>query len=342
MNRSRLAALSAGAMFLVASVLVPATALAAGSGTLTLSGAPASVAQGSTFTVTINTQATVPMSGASAAIDFDKARLQIVSVVPGADWSTAAMTVSSASVASIGTANATGHLAAISSYFTCPSTGSCTGSLPANTNAVLATVTFFAISTGSANISLPTQADHPSGGSDFGAILDGTTGANYGSPVGTTATPSTTTPATVTITAGSGSNKDVTATITGSVDNGYLSMSCDSPVVVPLVRNVNNISDFFCKVSSNVTWTMSTKDNNPDPATHGHMVDSAQGVALHDRLVIHSSQYDQSLAGSPDLLPIFGGQNNINVPLEFQQYVAPNDKPGSYGMSVLFSITSNF
>ena len=80
MNRSRLAALSAGATFLVASVMAPATAMAAGTGSVSLSPANVSTSVGSTFFVDINTQASVAMSGASATIDFDKTMLQIVSV----------------------------------------------------------------------------------------------------------------------------------------------------------------------------------------------------------------------------------------------------------------------
>src|SRR5262245_25376390 len=91
-NRSRLAALSAGAMFLVASVIVPATALAAGTGTLSISPSSVSTSTGSTFFVDINSQATVALSGASASVDFDTTKLQIVSVTKpaaGTGWNVA-------------------------------------------------------------------------------------------------------------------------------------------------------------------------------------------------------------------------------------------------------------
>src|SRR5262245_8604151 len=127
-NRSRLAALSAGAMFLVASLLVPATALAAGTGTLSVSPATLTTAAGSSFTVDINTQASNAMSGASAAIDFDATKLQIVSVTKGAGWNVAGISWVFPTVSDIAIANSTGHLNTIAAYFT-----DGTSSVPAST-----------------------------------------------------------------------------------------------------------------------------------------------------------------------------------------------------------------
>ena len=327
MNRSRLAALSAGAMFLVATVLVPATALAAGSGTLSLSQSSISTTTGSTFSVDINSQATVPMAGASASIDFDKTKIQIVSVTQGAGWNVAGTSWVTPSVSTIATANSTGHLPAIAAFF-----ADGTSTLPAATNKVLATVTFFATATGSASISLPTS------GADASAILDGTA-ATYGTPVSLIATGGT-----ATITAGTGTNSSTTANVTGSVDAGYVALTCPSSVTVPLVRNVLNKQDFTCQVGSNVTWTLSSQDNNPDPVLHGYMLDSTQSPVAHlsDSLHVTSSTSDVNLAGASGLQALATGQNNVALPLTFAQNVRASDKPGSYGMSVLFSITSTF
>lgn len=327
MNRSRLAALSAGAMFLVASVLVPATASAAGSGSMSLSPNTVSTTVGSTFTVTINSQAATAMSGASSGIDFDKAKLQIVSVQKGAGWGATTASWVLPTVGTIATANSTGHLPAIAAYF---SDG--TSSLPASTTEALAQVTFFATASGSPNLTLS------SSGPDAAAILDGAA-ASYGTPVATTASG-----ATVTVAAGSGSNTSVTATITGSVDAGYFALTCPTSVVVPLVRSAVNTQDFTCAVASNVSWTLSTQDNNPstDP-NHGHMVDAAQTPVAHlaDSLHIVSGATNVDLQAT-GLQAVSTGQNNVSVPLTFSQNVRPTDKPGSYGMSVLFSLTSTF
>ncbi|HWT50026.1 MAG TPA: cohesin domain-containing protein [Mycobacterium sp.] len=311
-------------MFLVASVLVPATALAASSGTMSLSPNTVSTTVGSTFTVTINSQASVPMSGASAGIDFDKTKLQIVSVTKGADWGASSASWVLPSVATIATANNSGHLPAIAAYF---SDG--TSSLP-GTTAALAQVTFFATATGTPSLSLS------SSGPDAASILDGTA-ATYGQPV-----PAAASGATVTITAGSGSNTSITASVTGSVDAGYFALTCPTSETVPLSRSAVSTVDFQCAVSSNVTWTMSTEDNNPDP-NHGHMVDAGQApvAVLADSLHVISGANNVDLMGA-GLQAVATGQNNVSVPLTFSQNVRASDKPGSYGMSVLFSLTSTF
>jgi hypothetical protein len=325
-NRSRLAALSAGAMFLVASVLVPATALAAGTGTVSLSPATVSPTTGSTFTVTVTSQASTAMSGASAAIDFDKSKLQVISVSKGAGWNVAGSTWQIPSVGAIATANATGHLPSIAAYFT-----DGTSSVPANTPTVLATVSFFAYTAGTPTISITTS------GGDAASIIDGAA-VSYGSEVVTSAGGSTA----VTI-SGTTANGQVTGDITGSVSAPTLALTCPASVTVPLVRNTTNEAPFSCSVASDGSWTLNVKDTNPD-ANHGRLVDGSQvpPAVLGDRLVIESAQFSQSLAGSPDLQPIFSGQQNVQVPLAFKQLVSAADKPGAYGMSVLFSIVNTF
>jgi hypothetical protein len=98
-------------------------------------------------------------------------------------------------------------------------------------------------------------------------------------------------------------------------------------------------------VGSNVTWTLSTKDNDANgAANHGFMVDPVQApvAKLANSLHVVSATTNVDLAGSATAFPIYASMNNAAVPLTFSQAVAPQDKPGSYGMSVLFSITSTF
>ena len=342
MNRSRLAALSAGAMFLVASVFMPATAMAAGTGTISLTPPSVSVSAGSTFVATINSQATVPLSGASASIDFDTTKLQIISVAKpaaGTGWNVAGASYVLPSAGTIGTANSTGHLPGVAAFFT-----DGTSNLPANTNEVVALVTFFATAATSptTSITLPTSGSDPSG------LLDGTTGTGYGSAVGTT-----TSGTTVTIAAGTGANSSVTTNVTGTVDAGFVSLSCPTSITVPLVRGVNNFTDFTCTVGSNTTWTLSVVDQNTDPTSHGYMRDLAQGIHLHDSAFVHFNKHldaannvvydgDVNLAGSPNPQALALSQNNLVAPLTFTQQAEPNDVAGSYSMSLRFSVVSTF
>jgi hypothetical protein len=205
-------------------------------------------------------------------------------------------------------------------------------------------VSFFATAAGSSNITLPTT------GSDAGGLLDGSSPATYGSPVATTSTG-----AAITVTTGGASNSNVTTNVSGTVDAGYVALTCPTAVTVPLVRNVNNVSNFTCSVGSNVTWTLNTVDTNSDPATHGYMRDTVQvpPARLHDALFIHSNGHldasnnlvydtDVNLSATLSAQAVASGQNNVNVPLTFTQFAEPNDVAGAYAMQVLFSAVSTF
>src|SRR5262245_37708426 len=83
-NRSRLAALSAGAMFLVASVIAPAVATADTGGTNTVKVLPATTTvptPGSgSITVNIVANGSTAISGAGAALYFDHSKLTLTAV----------------------------------------------------------------------------------------------------------------------------------------------------------------------------------------------------------------------------------------------------------------------
>ena len=331
MNRSRLAALTAGAMFLVASVLVPATAFAAGpTGVLSFDGVgsgPVAIATtgGSTFSVDIwaASPAGINPAGASAGVDYDPSQLKLLSVTKGADWDMPGVTWVLPSASDIATANATGTLPAIAAFFTDGT------SYAADGDALrLAHLTFLQTSCGTSTISLPVT------GSNAGGFLDGTPGAGhtYGSGVDATSQP-----ANVTCSGGS-TGGSVTTNVTGTVDTGFVSLTCPASVTVPLVRNVNNVANFECVIGANVTWTLNALDTNADPATHGYMRDTVQGIHLHDSAFVNSV----NLAGSLSAQAVATGQNNVNVPMTFSQFAEPTDKAGSYGMQVLFSAVSSF
>src|SRR5262249_27221083 len=81
-NRSRLAALSAGAMFLVASVIAPATALAANPGVIKVTNAPTfnpPVSSGS-FTIHVVANSTTTVKGAATGLSFDTTKLPLTAL----------------------------------------------------------------------------------------------------------------------------------------------------------------------------------------------------------------------------------------------------------------------
>ena len=89
MNRSKLAALSAGAMFLVASVIVPAVASADTGNTNTIKVIPATtnispVGTGSSFTVNLVANGSVAIGGGGAGLAFDNTKLTLTTLAKGA------------------------------------------------------------------------------------------------------------------------------------------------------------------------------------------------------------------------------------------------------------------
>jgi len=173
-NRSRLAALSAGAMFLVASLLVPATALAAGTGTIKVLGAPTinPPATGGSFTVTVAANGAVPISGAGAGLSFDNTKLTLTAIAKDATEtangaSYLGFPTAAATAAFIATANTAGQIPNISwSYLDGVS------SETAGTDHGIFTATFTVTATGD-NVLTPNASP---------TLLDGQA-ASYGSAV---------------------------------------------------------------------------------------------------------------------------------------------------------------
>jgi hypothetical protein len=127
--------------------------------------------------------------------------------------------------------------------------------------------------------------------------------------------------------------------VTGTVDPGFLGLTCPTSLTIPLVRNATNTRDFVCTVFSNIIWNLSA--NDPKVVNKGHMTDGAK-VLANPMHVAH--QEDNQYAGSlvnPNV-QVGAGANSTHVPLRLSQFVVPQDPPGSYGIEIHFAALSGF
>jgi hypothetical protein len=314
-------------MFLVASVFVPATAFAAGGGSLSAVASNIAPTVGTTFTVDVKTTSDVVSSGASASLTFNQSKLQIISVDKGVDWNVAGSNwVAFPTAAVISAANVSGTLPTVGVFLNSPAT------LPA-ASATLLRVTFFASGPGASDITLPVAPA-------TGGMLDGQA-ATYGDALTVTTAPITITPS------GTANTGSVTTNISGTVDSGFVALSCPANLTIPLVRNVNNTVEAICSVAANVTWQLSAADTNPAAATVGHMRDQTvtPNKVLQDPLHVSSTvggTYDHNLADTVQSPVVASGQNNVAASLTLSQFARPSDPAGIYGIQVLFTVVSVF
>ena len=178
MNRSRLAALSAGAMLLVATVLAPVASADTG-GTNTIKVIPATttispVGTGSSFTVNVVANGSVAISGAGAGLTFDNSKLQLTNLVKDptevANGVAYAGFPSAANLATfISNANTAGSIPVIAWTYQDGSSNE-----TANADHGIYAATFSVSAVGDSTLTPFLGAT--------GAILDGTAG-NYGNPL---------------------------------------------------------------------------------------------------------------------------------------------------------------
>ena len=141
-------------------------------GTVKLSPATTQVDNGGTFTITVTSNAAVPISGVSASITFNKAVLQVTTVTRGSAWASAPLFIAGDATA-IATANKKGVLQNVAASFFPP------GNVPAGDQPFI-TVGFKAIACGTVTMTVPT-------GRVDSSMLDGRT-ATYGAAMKVTTT----------------------------------------------------------------------------------------------------------------------------------------------------------
>jgi hypothetical protein len=165
------------ALVLAASVLALASAslaAAAGvTGTLRLEPATVQVDNGGTFSLKVISNTTVPISGVSATLKFDKGVLQVTSITRGAAWASAPLFIAGDQKA-IDTANQKGLLRNVAASFFPP------GTVPAGDQEFI-TVGFKAIGCGTVSLTVPPGDQVDS------SMLDGRD-ATYGNAIKLTTT----------------------------------------------------------------------------------------------------------------------------------------------------------
>ncbi len=340
-----------GALLTIGGLLVPAAAMAVGN-TLRIEAPSVSPALGGTFTVRVVANAAVPISGASTVVNFDKTRLQVTAVTRGAEWlstldtggSPAAFVGFPGTAALIAAANAAGRIPATNTTAVTYQDGATALSAGADHDVI--SITFQVIACGNSTIDLPIDP------TTAGGMLGGTVGVDYGdslasvtstggtvinvcptpTPVPTPTPSSTPTPPPASAPPGSG-----TTTVTGVVDAGFLALTVPASVTIPLARNALNTTNVPVTIFSNIAWNLNVTDPSVLP-TKGHMVDGSK--ALTDPMsavVTPNAAVNLEIGGQ-----VTSGSNSANLPVALNQFVGPLDQPGSYGISLLFSVISGF
>src|SRR5262245_9170195 len=146
------AALSLGAILVAGSLISALPVMAAGTGTVRIDpNTEPAAGPGSTFTISVISNAGVTTTGIQASVVFDKSLLQITSVArPAADWGTGApfigpsgdLTIAANLATAIATANGTGKLATVATQLPQPQPPAPANVVAANADATFLLVTF--------------------------------------------------------------------------------------------------------------------------------------------------------------------------------------------------------
>ena len=349
MNRSRLAALSAGAMFLVASVFTPAVATAdtGNTNTIKVLGAPTynpPVASG-TFTVQVVANGAEDISGAGTGLTFDNTKLQLTAIAKDATivanggayagWPAAGAPTTTF----IANANAAGAIPVLAWSFTDGASFE-----PANADRGIFSATFSVIATGDSTIGVATGLN--------GGILSGTT-ANYGNPL--TVTPqngvvhnsfqpawTVSAPGTATAFApANGTSTDVTVTLAVTQGNpGDISFTASGAGVVSGAPTATQVGYGFsaATVTTGATGTYSTTlsllpgDNVPS-GTIPVTITATDGASVVHTAVVQLTivrNDDFGISASPSSLSVNGGATSSAVNISTSVL---NGTPGTITLS---------
>jgi hypothetical protein len=139
--------------------------------------------------------------------------------------------------------------------------------------------------------------------------------------------------------------------VTGTLDAGFLGLTCPTDLAIPLLRGNTNQLNVPCQVYTNTVWNLNVNDTKPttDP-NRGHMVTGApDNFVMPDSMHVLADPFisggevnyrnDVNLAGGGTILT---GTNSASAPLVLSQFVRASTKPGTYGIQILFSAVSVF
>gem|GEM_PF-2630641 len=141
--------------------------------------------------------------------------------------------------------------------------------------------------------------------------------------------------------------------VNGTMDGGFIGLSCPSSVAMPLVRGNTNRTNVPCSVYTNTVWNLNTSDPATDAykgfMVTGRPVDNVANFALANSMhvlsgasivageIVYATDVDLVTGGSSAT-----GTNSATVPLVLSQFVAGGDRAGAYGIQILFSAVSVF
>lgn len=324
------------AILAIGTIAMPMSTFAAGGDTLFVSPATSSPTVGSSFTVAVKVNTTVAIHGAGASLTFDNSRLQLTAVNAASDQGSASyagLPASPTDSAYLASANAAGKIPGIAWFLT-------SSTEPASVDHGIFTATFQAIAPGTSSL------DIPIGPSDGNIIdLNGDTITDTTSVSGSVVTPVPPTP-TPTPTAppppASAAPGSGTTSVSGSLDSGFLGITVPASATMPLVRNATNAKVVQVTVFSNIVWNLNVNDLK---VVHkGHMTDASSDV-LSNPMFVQIYDSTNTLVNSVNLETgglLWYGANSTNVNATLSQFVAPQDKPGSYEIDVNFAAVSGF
>jgi hypothetical protein len=141
--------------------------------------------------------------------------------------------------------------------------------------------------------------------------------------------------------------------VNGTLDSGFLGLTCPSSLAIPLLRGNTNQLNVPCQVYTNTVWNLNVNDPQTD-VYKGHMVtgrpvDNTTAWAMPDSMHVLSGLVfvngNPSYTNNIDLVgggTVLTGTNSASAPLVLSQYVAAGTHPGTYGIQVVFSAVSVF
>ena len=339
----KVAAAALGAILTAGTLALAAAPVFAAGNTIYINPAATTTSAGSTITVKIDGDSGSQLvSGVGASIQWDKTKLNLQSIVKGADWLNMSVGGTPFPAAFAGvpssytSANSNGFINGMAAHFEPDVTDPLNPIYPAlSGNHTFLTFNFVVLSgwTGDSPITLT-----PSTGND--TFLDGTP-ATYGDGLtsvqtqGTVSIPApTATPvptATPTLAPANG-----TVNVTGTLSAGFLSLQCPTAVSIPLVRNSTNTKDVVCSIYSDGTWNLMVNDPKGPPNT-GHMTDGAKHLTDAMHAVNGATDVNLETGGT-----IASGSNSVSQTTTLSQFVGGTDQPGNYAISLVFQAISGF
>jgi hypothetical protein len=344
-----------GAMLIVGAMTVPMGAFAAGNSHYSFSPATVTVASNpstgiGTFAVSAVVNNVGDSVGASAGLSWDKNAVSLVSMAQSAA-PTGCSISAEAGTSDIALANTTGILDGMfNSYFCLPP-----AKVSAGTNVTVFTATFQTKGFGNTQVTVDAASSYilDAVGSPL-TTLDAAVPAvvNNVAPTPTpTAPPATPTPVATPTPAVQGTSGPVN--VTGTVDFGFLAVTAPQSVSINLVRNANANAAVPVTVYSNIMWNLQVVDPNTSPATHGFMT-AGTSVLANSMHVWQGTKpdpaypanllplYDVNLNTSMSPANIATGASSQVVSTTLAQFTAAQDKPGTYGMTILYSAIPGF